>query len=417
MPGKGSYDLSSFALDSDTELRRLNAQIDLFWKQELALYLRLGLKEGMRLLDCGCGTGYVLQKLRDLFPGLQCTGIDYDARLAAAAKENLAKPGLKPCNIFQQSATSLDLPDNSFDFVICRLVLEHLPDPMPAVKEVQRALAAGGKAVFIDNDFDLHEQTWPESAALGELYDAYRRARRAEGGNPCIGRQLPRVLRQAGFAAVDLQVLVAHNELVGDQAFLKAEGSGIPAQLVKTGYLDPASLQRITTQWRSMLASADHAIFRMLLAATGEKPAGEPVLSPVSEPRAASSSGDLVAPNEPSQFSTPPAFGGTTGIHAPYLGRRTRSGAGIHTHWGTSDPCGGGLDGGNDTLRTAGEQSRGETKHRRCALRQLHRRLVAENHRASGDGRPGAEPHRKAASGSGGSGHLVSDTVDGVPPA
>jgi aspartate racemase len=61
------------------------------------------------------------------------------------------------------------LPDESFDFVIARLVLEHLPDPLAALKEVLRVLKVGCRAVFIDNDFDLHERTWPDSPALMEL--------------------------------------------------------------------------------------------------------------------------------------------------------------------------------------------------------------------------------------------------------
>ena len=49
-PVDGSYKLSSFAADSDGEIQRLNAQVDLFWNQELPLYERLGLHDGMSLL-------------------------------------------------------------------------------------------------------------------------------------------------------------------------------------------------------------------------------------------------------------------------------------------------------------------------------------------------------------------------------
>jgi acyl carrier protein len=175
------------------------------------------------------------------------------------------------CQIFQRAITELGFPEESFDFVISRLVLEHLPDPMPALKEVFRVLKVGARAVFLDNDFDLHERTWPDSPALCDLYTAYRRARRADGGNPCIGRQLPLLMKQAGFTAVDLHLIAAHNKFVGDKAFLKAEGAGIAAQLVRTGYLDPHTFEEVAGQWRSMLTYPDHAIFRMLFAVAGEK--------------------------------------------------------------------------------------------------------------------------------------------------
>jgi ubiquinone/menaquinone biosynthesis C-methylase UbiE/acyl carrier protein len=283
-PVEGSYNLSSFAADIDGEIHRLNAQVDLFWNQELPLYQRLGMQDGMTLLDCGCGSGYVLQKLQNVFPGMQCTGIEIDEPLVALAKKTLTENGSQ---ILQRPITALGLPDESFDFVISRLVLEHLPDPLAALKEVLRVLKVGCRAVFIDNDFDLHERTWPDSPALGNLYDAYRRARRADGGNPCIGRQLPSLMKMSGFTGVDLHILAAHNQVVGDKAFLKAEGAGIASQLVKTGYLAADTLDAVTGQWHSMLTSPDHAIFRMLFAVVGEKPA-TPDDSPVGTARTSS---------------------------------------------------------------------------------------------------------------------------------
>jgi ubiquinone/menaquinone biosynthesis C-methylase UbiE/acyl carrier protein len=267
---EGSYNLSSFAADIDGEIQRLNAQVDLFWNQELPLYQRLGMQDGMRLLDCGCGSGYLLKKLQDAFPGMQCTGIEIEEPLVALAKKTVTGNG---CQILQRPITGSGLPEDSFDFVISRLVLEHLPNPLEALKEVLRVLKIGGRAVFLDNDFDLHERTWPDSPALDELYHAYRRARRADGGNPCIGRQLPSLMKIAGFMGVDLHILAAHNQVVGDKAFLKAEGAGIAAQLVKTGYLAAGALDAVTEQWHSMLTSPGHAIFRMLFAVVGEKPA------------------------------------------------------------------------------------------------------------------------------------------------
>ena len=267
-----SYDLSTFAVDATIEIQRLNAQVDLFWNQELSLYQRLGLSDGMHVLDCGCGTGYLLAKLHTIYPALRCTGVEIDDHLVAVARETTIKRQIHECRILQQSVTAIDLPDNCVDFVISRLVLEHLGDPMLALKQVFRVLKPGGKAVFIDNDFDLHERTYPDTPALGELYDAYRRARRADSGNPCIGRELPQLMKRAGFAAVDLHLLAAHSHVVGDAAFLKAEGSGIPVQLVKAGFLPSESLERVTGQWRSMLATAEHSIFRMLFAGVGEKP-------------------------------------------------------------------------------------------------------------------------------------------------
>ena len=91
------------------------------------------------------------------------------------------------------------------------------------------------------------------------------------------------MLKRAGFAKIEFQLLAAHNEIVGDTAFLKAEGSGIPAQLVKSGYLQAEALDRIADQWRAMLGHPDHAVLRLLCAGIGEKPGNDsaPELSSV----------------------------------------------------------------------------------------------------------------------------------------
>lgn len=109
----------------------------------------------------------------------------------------------------------MDFADNSFDFVIARMVLEHLPNPLDAVKEVYRVLKTAEKGVFIENDFDMHLRAHPDIAELTELYEAYCRCRVSDGGNPRIGRKLPGLLLEAGFSNVDLEIVGAHNRVLG----------------------------------------------------------------------------------------------------------------------------------------------------------------------------------------------------------
>src|SRR5688572_9587980 len=176
---QGAYDVSTFSVDADAEMDRLNAQLDLFWEQELALYQRSGLRDGIRVLDCGCGPGRLLTRLHALYPGLESVGIEIDPQLVDRARRAISERNLRRCQILQESIMALPFPDNSFDFTVARLVLEHLPDPVTALKEVRRVLKPGGRAVFVDNDFDFHERTFPNIAALDDLYAAYQSARRA----------------------------------------------------------------------------------------------------------------------------------------------------------------------------------------------------------------------------------------------
>jgi ubiquinone/menaquinone biosynthesis C-methylase UbiE/acyl carrier protein len=268
---EGSYILHNFAASVDHEILRLKAQVDLFWEKELGCLRRVGLRDGMRILECGCGPGYVLEKLLHSFPASEVTGIEIDPFLAEKSKENLAAFIGNRCRIDEQSITEMDFADHSFDFVIVRLVLEHLPDPLKAVREVYRVLKAGGKGVFIDNDFHLHLRSYPDIPELDDLYDAYCRCRIAEGGNPYIGRELPSILQDGGFSNIDLDLVSAHSRVVGDKAFLRSEGTGIPAQLVKDGYLAREVMDSLARKWHEALQHEHHVLFRQLFLAVGEK--------------------------------------------------------------------------------------------------------------------------------------------------
>jgi SAM-dependent methyltransferase/acyl carrier protein len=255
----------------DQEIRRLKAQVELFWHKEARLLRTFGLRDGMKVLECGCGPGHVVEKLLTTFPACEVTGVEIDPFLVRKSKDMVAALGTGRGHILEQSITDLGFPDNSFDFVISRLVLEHLPDPVRAVKEVHRVLKTGGKAVFVDNDFDMHLRAYPDIPELRELYDAYCRCRTTEGGNPRIGRELPGLLMEAGFSRVDLEIVSAHSTVVGDEVFLKSEGSGIPAQLVKGGYLARDVMDRLARKWHSALHEKRHVFFRQLFVAAGEK--------------------------------------------------------------------------------------------------------------------------------------------------
>ncbi len=267
----GSYNIDNFAVNREREILRLNSQVDLFWEQEYLLYKKLGLRDGMNILDCGCGPGHLIEKLCNLYPLLNCTGIEIADYLFQAASKNIQSKKLTRCTVFKQSILKLDFPDNTFDFIVIRLVLEHLPDPIAAMLEVKRVLKAGGRAVFIDNDFDYHVQTYPAVPELNNLYTAYCKARKADRGSPCIGRQLPQLLSLSGFSDVSFDVLAANNHITGDLAFQQSEGSGIALQLLQDGFLSAEDYNNLAVNWSSMLKTNDHSIVRLLFAGSGKK--------------------------------------------------------------------------------------------------------------------------------------------------
>lgn len=271
MEQQGSYSIKSITSHVETEIKRLKAQADLFWDKEWKHYLEYGLRDGMRIAEFGCGPGFITEKVLALLPQATITAIEIDPFLVEYAKNYFAPSYQTRCQVLEKSILATGLADNGFDFAITRLVLEHLPDPVAAVREVYRILKPGGKAVFVDNDFNMHILTHPHIPALSALYSAYCQSRFAEGGNPCLGRELPCVLKKGGFEKIDFEVISAHSAIVGEEIFLRSEGLSIPTKLVCDGFLASKDLATVAVGWRNMMKSEGHAILRQLYMAVGEK--------------------------------------------------------------------------------------------------------------------------------------------------
>lgn len=94
----------------------------------------------VRVLDLGCGRGGVVEELHERAG--RFVGVDADWR--SLAEHRLAS---LPRAVAQ--AEALPFPAGSFDRVCCSWVLEHLPDPERALREVARVLAPGGCFVFL----------------------------------------------------------------------------------------------------------------------------------------------------------------------------------------------------------------------------------------------------------------------------
>ncbi|MDE3107636.1 MAG: class I SAM-dependent methyltransferase [Acidobacteriota bacterium] len=115
-----------------------------------ANYDRLGLREGDRLLDLGCGFGrhafeaarrgahvVALDAGRDEVVGVVST-------LVAMAEAGELSVATTRATAVQGDALALPFVDGTFDRVICSEVLEHIPDDVAAMRELARVLRPGG---------------------------------------------------------------------------------------------------------------------------------------------------------------------------------------------------------------------------------------------------------------------------------
>lgn len=166
-----------------------------------AAYLIGELRPGQAVLDVGCGPGTITADLAALVAPGRVTAVDTSRDVLDRAAETAGERGLENVEFVAADVHSLDFPDDSFDVVHAHQVLQHVGDPVRALREMRRVCRPGGVVAARDSDYAA--MTWyPEVPGMREWLDLYGRVARANGGEPDAGRRLLSWARQAGFTDI-----------------------------------------------------------------------------------------------------------------------------------------------------------------------------------------------------------------------
>jgi SAM-dependent methyltransferase len=137
-----------------------------------AQYERLGLQPGDKVLDLGCGFGrHAFEAARR---GASVVALDAGAdevlgvaaTFAAMVEAGELRADSLHANVVQGDALKLPFPDAAFDRVICSEVLEHIPDDVSAMYELNRVLRPGGTMAITVPRFGPELVNW----ALSDEY-------------------------------------------------------------------------------------------------------------------------------------------------------------------------------------------------------------------------------------------------------
>jgi ubiquinone/menaquinone biosynthesis C-methylase UbiE len=127
---------------------------DPLWQEQLAP-ARTGtldlaaLAPGEHVLDLACGTGLLTLAAADAVgPDGTVVGTDLSGQMVEVARQRAAARQLPNATFARMDAETLDLPDATFDVVLCSLGLMYVPDPARAIREWQRVLKPGGRVVI-----------------------------------------------------------------------------------------------------------------------------------------------------------------------------------------------------------------------------------------------------------------------------
>ncbi|MCP4965934.1 MAG: methyltransferase domain-containing protein [bacterium] len=161
-----------------------------------AAFLIPRLADGLHLLDFGCGPGSITVDLAHrLAPSGSVVGVDSSQAALEIARHDAAAGNL---DYVRGSVYDLPLPSDTFDIAYGHQVLQHLGDPVAALREVRRVLKPGGVVAVRDADYATMTHH-PHQPGITRWLDLYHQVARANGGEPDAGRRLPEWVNDAGF--------------------------------------------------------------------------------------------------------------------------------------------------------------------------------------------------------------------------
>ncbi|HET6336961.1 MAG TPA: methyltransferase domain-containing protein [Polyangiales bacterium] len=165
-----------------------------------AAYLKPFLRPGSSVLDVGCGPATLTLDLALHVPGGRVVAIDRAEPVLDEARKTLA--GREPAvSVSIGDVYALAFPDASFDIVHAHQVLQHLTDPVSALREMRRVCAPSGVVAVRDSDYGTF-RWFPEDARIAAWLQLYFRVTESNRAFPDAGRRLVQWANAAGFREV-----------------------------------------------------------------------------------------------------------------------------------------------------------------------------------------------------------------------
>jgi SAM-dependent methyltransferase len=190
------------------EQERLERQALELAEESSALFDQIGIQQGWRVIEVGCGPRGCLDLLAARVGATgNVIGVERNGEQAERARRFVQENHLVNVEILQADARDLDLPEKTFDLATARLVLVNVPRPWQIVKEMARLVRPGGVVTLheADSTTQRYDPPLPAQMRLLQLLNQYAELNEIDRA---IGPKVPRFLREAGLVDIHVKPLV-----------------------------------------------------------------------------------------------------------------------------------------------------------------------------------------------------------------
>jgi SAM-dependent methyltransferase len=234
--------------DHRNEVARLRAQARLWDPHAFALFDRIGVRRGWRVLEIGPGQGSLHAELRRRVRG-PVDAVEPSAVFRRRLHQLAARDGLGTATIWETTLAETKLPRATYDLIFARWVFLFLPEPDQHVRQLVSALKPGG--VLAIEDYRRETMSMipcpPEWAAFMAADAAFFAT---QGGDASIAGRLPGMFERAGLHVVDITPTIKTGHPGSPVwSWLSTYFLGVMDQLGRLRPFTPPSAKSLTRQW------------------------------------------------------------------------------------------------------------------------------------------------------------------------
>ncbi len=230
-------------------------------------YQDVDFSEARDIIEVGCGVGAQSEILLRRFPHINLTGVEISEKQLKQAKSHLGNQAWAKgrYQLHLMDAHKLDFKQK-FDAAFFCWVLEHMPKPLNALKEVKKVLKPGA-TIYLTEVMNHTFFLDPYSPNVWKYWLAFNDYQFENAGDPFIGVKLGNLLKDAGFSNIQTQL----KNWFLDKRFPEQRKKALEFQeelllsgaqtLIEAKYIDEETVGKMKQEFQDVKKNKDSVIY------------------------------------------------------------------------------------------------------------------------------------------------------------